>query len=192
MSPKKLHMESSLLDGMEYVTWLGKDDLLGANSLTEAFHALDSHKDKSFVFGNCQYIDAYGERICQSIAVSAALSLLTWGPDLVPQPGTVWRQDHYRVIGGIDKEFDMSFDFDLFIRPHKFGGGIHKPGVLSSFRWHRESSSVSRRWDSVIQASRVRRKNRGSVRNFILLPLEVLVVFATWLAGKFLYPRVPK
>lgn len=179
-----------ILRGCDYVTWIGDDDLMGKCTLKKACESLEVYPQSSFVFGKCDYIDNEGRALATSKAGHMAVRILSWGPDLIPQPGTVWRQRHYAAIGGIDTSFDMAFDYDLFLRLEKMGGGLYNPLVFTSFRWHGDSSSVSRRWDSAIQASRVRRKNRSLAKNIILLPLEVLVTISTWFAGKLFSLKV--
>ena len=188
---EKVTLGVDLLSDMDFVTWLGDDDLLSPESLTEACRFMDETETASFVFGNCTYIDQFGKEIGQNRFGASATSLLPWGPNLVPQPGTVWRQKHYEEIGGIDPKFSMAFDFDLFLRLDRHGGGFYNPKVTSMFRWHRSSSSVAMRWLSVIEASKVRQKNRTYLNNLIAAPFEMIVVFATWVAGKVLSMRLP-
>ena len=178
------------LSDVDYVTWLGDDDLLDPAALVSACETLDANQALSFVYGRCQYIDSANSVLIENKAGGWAMRILSWGPDLIPQPGTVWRHQHYEEIGGIDESFTMAFDFDLFLRLNRFGGGSYDSRILSQFRWHKKSSSVSGRWDSVLQASRVRVKNKSLTMVILTVPIEILVTVATWMAGKLMTLRV--
>lgn len=180
---KKIALGVENLNQCDYVTWIGDDDLLDSRCLELACNKLDEDIQLSFVFGRCTYIDARNEPIFQNAVGEKALRVLSWGPDLIPQPGTVWRQSHYQAIGGLDTRFDMAFDFDLFLRLSKYGGGQYHEGMMSFFRWHSSSLSVSRRLLSAKEASRVRLKNAG---RWILvqLALEPALILSTWVSAK--------
>lgn len=187
---EKVAIGISMIADLDYATWLGDDDLLDVEALVNACATLDTNPRSSFVYGNCVYVDSSGKEIGSSSFGNLATKIINWGPDLIPQPGAVWRQKDYVAIGGIDTRFSMAFDFDLFIKLHKFGGGLYNSRIKSYFRWHRDSSSVSNRWKSVREASNVRRKNRGRLENVLYAPGELILMFATWSAGKLLSRRL--
>lgn len=180
----------AMIADLDYATWLGDDDLLDSEALVKACETLDTNPRSSFVYGKCVYVDSSGKEIGSSSFGNLATKIINWGPDLIPQPGAVWRQKDYLAIGGIDTRFSMAFDFDLFIKLHKFGGGLYNSRIKSYFRWHSNSSSVSNRWKSVREASDVRRNNRKRLKNLMYAPAELIVMFATWSAGKILSLRL--
>jgi hypothetical protein len=177
-------------DTVKYVGWLGDDDLLHSAALEEAAKILSTNPEAVLVFGGCEYIDQTGRRIGMNKSGSWAAKILGIGPDLIPQPGALWRRDAFERVGGLSSEFDLAFDYDLFLKLQTQGKLVYVPRTLASFRWHPDSLSVKKRGKSVLEASRVRRKHyRGIMR--LLWPLwEPLVVSATWLAGKTLSLRL--
>ncbi len=175
---------------VKYIGWLGDDDLLHPDAVKVAVKELDSNPDAVLVFGGCNYIDPHGKKIGTNKSGLWAAKTLSFGPDLIPQPGTLWRRHAFEKIGGLSSEFDLAFDYDLFLNLKSEGSLVYLPRTLASFRWHPDSLSVKNRWKSVLEASRVRRNHyKGLMR--VLWPLwEPWVIGATWLAGKALSLRL--
>jgi GT2 family glycosyltransferase len=179
-----------LPESVKYIGWLGDDDLLHSAALEDAAKILSSNPEVVLVFGGCDYIDAMGNRIGTNKSGTWAAKTLGIGPDLIPQPGALWRRDAFERVGGLSSEFDMAFDYDLFLKLKSEGQFAYLPRTLASFRWHPDSLSVKRRGKSVLEASKVRRRHyKGLLR--VLWPIwEPLVIGATWLAGKALNWRL--
>jgi hypothetical protein len=107
---------------------------------------------------------------------------MRFGPQLVSQPGTLFRRDAYNALGGLDVNLKWAFDLDLFIRIMAAGTINFTPHVLAQFRWHEGSLSVGARQGSVREASFVRRKYlHRSIRLISILwevPMRYLILHA--------------
>lgn len=154
----------------EFLAWLGDDDLLrpGALAVTERF--LATHPRSSAVYGGCDYIDENGTQVWQNNSGPWAAPLLRIGPDLVPQPGSLFRRSSVLEVGELRTDLGWAFDFDFFIRLSKVGRLSYLDQTLAAFRWHSDSLSVGQRADSVREASLVRRSHLPAW----LRPLSVL------------------
>jgi GT2 family glycosyltransferase len=147
---------SELPSDIEYINWLGDDDLLSVGSLGEATKILDSDPNTALVFGSCNYVDPNGQTIWTNRSGQWASVLLGFGPNLVPQPGALFRRSAFDKVGRLRAEFKWAFDFDLLLNLKKVGRLKFLNQTLSSFRWHPESLTVEFRKNSVEEASRVR------------------------------------
>jgi GT2 family glycosyltransferase len=176
----------ALPEKIEYITWIGDDDLLAPGSLNVAVIALTKPEKPVLVFGHCQYIDSEGNDVLVKRSGSWAVPLLRFGPQLIPQPSAVFRRDAFERVGGLSDKFEFAFDFDLFLKLSKLGKAVFVDQILSSHRWHATSLTYSRRWDSVKEASAVRGSNLPfAIR--VLSPLwELPVLLVTYLVGRFL------
>jgi len=174
---------SSLPIGIDYVGWVGDDDLLTSGSGSKSVDFLDMNLDYVMTFGMCRYIDQNGGVIGVNKSGQWAVPLLRFGPDLVPQPGSIFRRSIFEDIGKIDTKFQLAFDFDLFIRLSIAGRIKYLPIEVGSFRWHDDSKSVKTRKSSVLEASKVRRNYLPSYLNFISWVWELPVIIATYFAG---------
>jgi GT2 family glycosyltransferase len=150
---------ASLDAGIEFVSWLGDDDLLRPDALGIAADVLRTQHRTAAVYGRCDYIDASGHTIWQNSSGAWASPLLHIGPDLVPQPGSLVRRTSWNAVGGVRTDLGWAFDFDLFLKLSRVGKLRFVPVTLAAFRWHADSLSVGQRRDSVREASQVRREH---------------------------------
>jgi glycosyltransferase involved in cell wall biosynthesis len=185
--PKKINQGfRALPENIEYITWIGDDDLLAPGSLSLAVNVLDRPEKPVLVYGHCQYIDSDGNDVLVKRSGGWAVPLLRFGPQLIPQPSALFRRDVFERVGGLSDKFEFAFDFDLFLKLTKQGRAVFVDKILSSHRWHATSLTYSRRWDSVREASVVRVLNLPSVAKFFSPIWELPIVMLTFLAGHFL------
>jgi hypothetical protein len=177
---------------IEYITWVGDDDLLSPGALVQAVGVLDGPNKPVLVFGHCQYIDSEGKDVLVKRTGSWAVPLLRFGPQLIPQPSAVFRRDAFEKVGGLSHRYEFAFDFDIFIKLTKLGKSVFIDAITSSHRWHATSLTYSRRWDSVREASAVRRSNLSPFAQFFCNIWEVPVMFSTYLAGSILSKEAGK
>jgi GT2 family glycosyltransferase len=172
-----------LPDDVKFTNWLGDDDMLAPDSLGKTSKVLESNPDVVLVFGSCDYVDPKGEVLWTNRSGQWAVPLLRFGPDLIPQPGALFRRESFNAIGALSAEFDWAFDFDLFIKLSKKGSVRFIPETVASFRWHPESLSVEFRAKSVEEASRVRVSHLPAILRRLSAIWEYPVRQATLIAG---------
>ena len=165
------------------VNWLGDDDLLSPNSLEVASAFLLNHPDVDLVFGSCDYIDTTGSKVWTNKSGQWAVPLLRFGPDMIPQPGALFRRSFFNRVGRANPDFGLAFDFELLIRMSKVGRLKFLNKTLASFRWHPESLSVEQRKKSVMDASRSRVAHLPAFLRFFSFLWEIPVRQATLWAG---------
>lgn len=173
----------SLPPTVEYASWLGDDDLLEEDSLTETRARLVSD-NAVFVWGMCRYIDSRGRQIFVNRSGPWALKLAAYGPNLVPQPGSLFLRSAFAHLGGLDEGLGWAFDQDLFARLATVGRCTYMPRIVANFRWHPDSLSAGARSGSVSEASLVRRRYYGRRFRPFIPVWEPAVRQANSLAGK--------
>lgn len=144
--------------GTAYFAWLGDDDLLSEGSLAATRSALESTPDAVMVFGWCDYIDEHDNVVFRSRAGRLAAATITFGPNLVPQPGSLFRFDDVIAVGGLDESVRLAMDLDLFLRLRKRGRLIALNRTVASFRWHADSATVSGETESMEESDQLRMK----------------------------------
>ena len=132
----------ALGDGYDYLAWLGDDDELTPASSATAVGYLERHTRSAMVYGRCDYVDADGRVLFQARPSALAGRLLRWGPDLVPQPGSIARASAVRAVGYLDEDLRYAMDLDLFLRLKDVGAIGYVPRSLARFRWHEGSTTV--------------------------------------------------
>jgi GT2 family glycosyltransferase len=173
---------SSLPEGVNLVNWLGDDDILTAG-IFETLASQFSDPSVLLVYGHCDYIDDTGLKMWSSPTGQFASYILQFGPDLIPQPGALFRRDAFEEIGGLSSSFGWAFDFDMLIKLSKIGKLKFVPMTVSGFRWHSDSLTVRARWKSVGEASKVRRSHLPAFLKSISFLWEAPVILVTYLAG---------
>jgi hypothetical protein len=168
---------------VQYLNWLGDDDSLTHRSLESTAEFLDRDLHADMVFGQCRYIDPRGNEIFVSKVGRVAVSLMRFGPDLIPQPGALFRKSTFEKIGGLNTEYKFAFDFDLFIRISIAGKVKYMPKILSNFRWHPASLSVEYRSRAIREASEIRRTHLPRGLRPLSVIWEPIVAKLTLLAG---------
>lgn len=168
-----------------YVTWIGDDDLLEEDAIKNSVALLEMKPKATASYGYCHYIDENGVRLFTNKAGRIAPWLMTWGPDLVPLPGSVFRVASLKKLDYIfDESLHYAMDLDLFLRLRKLGPLANVGRPVSSFRWHAASATVSNRKKSLSEAEMVKRRHLSNkVR--VAAPLwEAPIRIATMLAAK--------
>jgi GT2 family glycosyltransferase len=174
---------ASLPETVEYVNWLGDDDLLKPGAIEVALDALATDSRVVAVYGACDYIDDSGAYIWTNKSGRWARHIIRFGPDLIPQPGALIRRSAFDSIGGLSNKFGWAFDFDMFIKLSEAGKLSYLPVTLASFRWHPDSLSVGQRRKSVAEASQVRKAHLPGLLRGISELWELPVRELTYRAG---------
>ena len=183
---------SKLPKEIEYGNWLGDDDLLAPDSLDKAILALASDPKNVWVYGSCDYINSSGKVIWKNRSGQWASTILGFGPDLIPQPGSLFRISAFNQVDGLNTGLSWAFDFDLLLKLRKIGRLKFVDTTLASFRWHPESLSVENRQKSVDEASSVRISHLPWTLRVISWFWEYPVRKATMLAGHRVTARAKK
>jgi len=168
----------------EFVNWLGDDDLLEAGSLATTTAALDRDPSAVLAYGACRYIDDSGAELWISRAGRWAPRILSWGPDLIPQPGMLVRVDAWAAVGGLDESFRFAFDLDLLLKLRRLGELVSVPDVVAAFRWHGDSLTVADRTTNLVESERAKgRALAPMARRFSWLwrrPVRAATRLAAW------------
>ena len=168
---------------IEYFNWLGDDDTLTPNSLRMSSSPLKDDPEIVCVFGMCQYINQDGQPIYKNKSGRFAVPLLKFGPQLIPQPGALFRRTSFNKVGGLDPTYQCAFDLDLLLKLKKMGKIHYISHQLSSFRWHSDSLSVRPRSVSVSEARKIRQKNLSRFFRLLLPSWELLLEKLIYFAG---------
>jgi len=182
----------SFPDSVVFVNWLGDDDELAPGSLNRTVSVLEDDSRIALVYGGCEYIDSVGKRLWVNKSGKYAKYLMRFGPQLIPQPGSLMRRDAYEQIGGLDHQYKWAFDLDLLLRLKKVGALQFVDTTLAKFRWHEGSLSVGGRKGSVEEASTIRRASLPRVLRIVSPLWEIPMKLAILAAGNRLNRKLKR
>ena len=150
---------SSLPEKVKFCTWLGDDDRLTPDSLSRARHHMAINMKAAACYGDIGIIDYKGNRFKEFKSSRLARYTVFWGPNCIPQPGSLIRRRMLEEVGLLDESFKFAFDADMFMRLSRVGKLVYVKYVLADFRWHHFSLSAGQSSASIREASTARRKN---------------------------------
>ena len=173
----------------DYFLWLNDDDVLLPGAVDACIEKLEADPSVVMVYGNIEYIDPRGNHLTMSRLGPTAQWLMTFGPNLVPQPGSIARLSSVRSVGSLDESLHYALDQDLFLRLRREGRIIHIDRTLAKYTWHPDALTVQNRQSSIREAERVRRRYRGSVGRVIAVPADIATRLVVTVASRHLTKR---
>jgi glycosyltransferase involved in cell wall biosynthesis len=168
----------------KYASWMGDDDILRPGAVATTFKTLKNNPAAIAAYGYCDYIDDEGKTIFTSKAGRMAPWLMTWGPNLLPLIGILYKLSPAQKVGGYDESLKYSMDLDMWLRLRPNGRFINTKQVLGAFRWHSTSTTVANRPSSLDEAQMVKRRYLPKLMRPFSFLWEGPVRLATKLAAR--------
>jgi len=143
----------------ELLTWINGDDTLepgAVSSVVEAFERTGAE----WIYGNCEMWEGNASHLWDPPPRLTEESFDWVCP--IAQQGTFFTKRAFESVGGIDMSFDLSMDYDLWLR--LFDAGIastYVDEVLGRFEIHDDSKSGSRGQDEFILEGALALRRRG-------------------------------
>ncbi|MDQ6928651.1 MAG: glycosyltransferase [Actinomycetota bacterium] len=126
----------------EIVTWLNADDALLPGAVTAVVDALRSHPDAEWVYGDLE-VQRGAERWVSKPASQLLATSFRRG-NVISQPGTFFTAAALKRVGGIDENFNLTMDFELWLRFMEAQvQAIYVPVTLATFEVHEGSKTGS-------------------------------------------------
>jgi glycosyltransferase involved in cell wall biosynthesis len=170
---------ANLPSHIKHFSWLGDDDRWRGAGIAKALQLLESSEGIVAVYGNINFIDEKGKDFFRFRSSRLAPLFSKFGPNKVPQPGSLIRLQAFKRLGGLDQNLKFAFDQDLFARLPSTGKLFYVDETLADFRWHPLSLSAGQSAKSIREASVVRISHYSKALKVLMLPVERVHV---WLA----------
>lgn len=170
-------------DSIEYVTWVGDDDILLIDMLLPLLKQMKHDPDGVLVYGDCDYINETGKVLWRNKPGKFAGKFISLLPQRISQPASIIRHSAWKSLDGLKEHFNLAFDYDLFIRLGGLGRFTYVEETLAQYRWHPDALSVKNRKKSVLEASIVRQSSRSPLSKVLLLPIEIFLISSTYMFG---------
>lgn len=131
----------------DVVAWLNSDDLLLPGALARVAAAFADHPDAEWVHGQCTIIDEHDRIVRRWVSAYKHFrsrhhsfeNLLT--ENYVSQMTAFWRRSAHDVIGYLDPDVRLAFDYDFFLRLARRSAPVFIDEPIACFRWYAESKS---------------------------------------------------
>lgn len=143
----------------EFTGWLGDDDALPPQSVEAAVAALERCPAASMVHGRCLVVGPSGEPVVVRRNGALGSLFVGYGVNLLAQPGTLFRTDSARRVGGLDESLLFAMDVDFFIKLKRVGGVTSTSHQLGVFRAHPGGLSTGGLDDAFVESRHAMRRS---------------------------------
>ena len=128
----------------EIFAWLNSDDTYEPGAIRKAVAALAAAPGCSFVYGDCNFIDAEDRVIGRFNARQTNLSALKRGSVHIPQQAFFFRAELWKQVGPLDQDIWFAMDYDLWRRLAAIAPYRYVPGeAWANFRLHADAKTIA-------------------------------------------------
>jgi glycosyltransferase involved in cell wall biosynthesis len=147
--------------------WLNSDDTYEPGALMKAVETFKQNPDVSLVYGEANFINAYGKVIGRFPAAQTDFRKLRRGYVHIPQQAAFFRAKFYNQVAPLDPSFYFAMDYDLWVRLANLAPFVFVRDTWANFRLHNDAKSIAaddRCWPEML---RVHRKLGGGIFSII-------------------------
>jgi glycosyltransferase involved in cell wall biosynthesis len=128
----------------EIVTWLNSDDTLLPGAVSWAVSALDRHAPAGVVFGDTLFTRADGSPLHRSTAQAFDYErFVVECHNPIPQCSSFISRRTIDSVGRLDSALYYFMDWDLWLRAGLTASTVYEPVLISTYRLHADSKTVS-------------------------------------------------
>ena len=130
----------------EYLLVVSADDPLFTPRIFEnVFDTFIHDRDIVAIYPDWRMIDENRGIIKEIFVKDFSEELLIGRCQTLPGPGTIFRADIAREIGGRRSKWKFVGDYDFWLRISRKGQILHRPEILAQWRYHSNSTSINMR-----------------------------------------------
>jgi glycosyltransferase involved in cell wall biosynthesis len=126
----------------EIFSWLNSDDCYLPGALQSTADSFREQPETALSYGGAHYCDPAGAVIGSYRTEAFHFERLAWF-NFICQPSAFFRREAYEAVGGLNRTLRFAMDLDLWIRIGRRFPCRYLPRVLSSYRLHEESKTLS-------------------------------------------------
>ena len=147
MSEKDRGQTDALMKGFCLATggilaWINSDDTYLPGALQTAAGFFRDCPDAGLMYGDAHYCDLNGSNIGRYHTEEFDLVKLA-AANIICQPAVFFRREAFDAVGGLDHSLQFAMDYDLWIRIGSRFPCRHIPRLLSTYRLHESSKTIS-------------------------------------------------
>lgn len=125
----------------EVMGWLCSDDLLLAGSLERVGRFFAANPEVQWLYGDGLWIDAQGRLLRPKREMGWSSTVFLFDHNFLAQPSVFWRRGLWERAGGLQAQWDMAMDADLWLRFARHAPPRHLPEYLSAMRSYPEQKT---------------------------------------------------
>jgi len=172
-----------LAENCEYFNWLGDDDLLHPDGVTESLNYLDENPHIGLLLGAVSFIDTNGVELFRHDQPIFPKVNASFGPQKIAQPGLIFRSSILKDLGYLNGFFECAWDQEYITRVLQVENYVVTKRVLASYRHHSGSITQSLVSRSLIESAYIRIQRRGPIGFIFQAGIELVRFFGVNIFG---------
>jgi glycosyltransferase involved in cell wall biosynthesis len=138
--------------------WLCSDDLLEPDAVRFVIDYFERHPQDQFVYGDARVIDAADNLLWVKKEIPFNWFIWTHDYNYIPQSSAFWRRGLHEAVNGLDENFKLAMDGDLWGRFAERTSPRHLRKILSSARWYPANKTRRMRAQSIADQQEIARR----------------------------------
>jgi glycosyltransferase involved in cell wall biosynthesis len=147
----------------EIMGWLCSDDLLLPGALEAVGEFFAQHPNVLAVYGDALWIGERGDLLRPKKEIPFNRFIFLYDHNYIPQPSMFWRRSLYSAVGGLNRNFNLAMDGDLWDRFSQRGQIAHLPRYLSCMRYYAAQKTRALRPRAQAENAALRVRQGGKV-----------------------------
>jgi glycosyltransferase involved in cell wall biosynthesis len=143
----------------EICGWLCSDDLLLPGALERVAEFFAANPGIDAMYGDALWIDARGGYIRPKREMGFNRFVMLFDHNYIAQPSMFWRRSLYERVRGLDPDFNLAMDADLWERFSRHTRIAHLPEYLSCMRYYPEQKTRAMRPQGRLEDARIRARS---------------------------------
>jgi glycosyltransferase involved in cell wall biosynthesis len=139
--------------------WLCSDDLLLPGALDAVAEFFHTHPRVMAAYGDALWIDGAGQFLRAKKEMGFSRFVFLHDHNYIPQPSMFWRSSLYAAAGGLDPDYHLAMDADLWERFSALAPIARIPRYLSCMRFYPEQKTRSRRSEGRVEDRTIRERS---------------------------------
>ena len=170
--------------------WLNSDDLHAPNTLFDVATSFQNLPHVDAIYGDTMWINESGLPLREQREIPFNRFIWLYTYNYIPGMSMFWRRDIYERCGGLDQNFDLAMDADLWIRFAHHGQLHHIPCIWSYMRFYPDQKNRRLRENSNKEDLKIRTRYWGKEKPLFFLPKKWLayVMRVSWKIFTGCYP----
>ncbi len=171
--------------------WLCSDDLLLPGALDAVAEFFYDNPGVMAAYGDAMWIDAEGRFLRPKKEMGFNRFVFLHDHNYIPQPSMFWRRSLYEAVGGLNPDFDLAMDADLWERFSWRSRIEHIPRYLSCMRYYDQQKTRARRGEGRREDGIIRTRRshplalRAPMRSVLRMLARFVRISAKALAGGY-------
>ncbi len=121
--------------------WLCSDDLLLPGALDTVADFFARHPEVDWIYGDALWIDAQGLPLRAKKEMGWSRTVFLFDHNYLAQPSVFWRRSLYERVGGLQRDWNLAMDADLWLRFARVSRPQHVAQYLSCMRYYPEQKT---------------------------------------------------